>query len=239
MKPIAPPPVFQRLASYSPDKSKDHSASGSSADSFSDFVHWSQVKHSLQGVPQNAAQYMNLNTVAHDLHAVHYYGEELLPVLLPNASMMGTLLAPCYAGLDIYNKTRKTYRDNAKLSRHERLKKTVITAGDVTMLHLIATLGLPLLLSKKIHHRVHHFLEHHPKAPGLLKIHPKLTTATVVLSAMLALSKPIHHLTERLLDWTYYPLVDKKRRKEAEKALKRSFENNQLLGSGSPFSFFH
>lgn len=155
-----------------------------------------------------------------------YGGEELLPLLAPRAAAVAPWLTPGYVGMDVFNQARKTYAESADLSRNERLQKTVIQTGDMAAFHLLGTIGLPLLLVKPINKAVHHLLAK-PGTPVLLSKHPNWVSTGVVLASMVALSKPIRALTEFILDWTYRPMLEKKRREEVQQ-LWQAQMNQQL-----------
>ena len=187
---------------------------------------WQLLYSPIQNAPQVLGQQIQMDNMVQDLNMVQHYGGELVPLLLPQVAPLSTIFAPGYAGLEVFNQAQKTDEENADLSRQDRIKKTAIRTGDVALFHLLATIGLPLLLTRRIHHFVHRQLEK-PVAPERLKRHQRWVTGIVILSSVLLFSKPITRLTDFILNWTYRPLLDKKRRAEALEILKKQ-RNAQL-----------
>lgn len=173
---------------------------------------------------QQWAQQVNTAQIAQDLQRVNNYGGgELLSLLGPRAAAVSPWLAPGYVGLDVYNQAKQVYAANAELERQERIKKTVIKAGDLALVHGIASIGLPLLLTKQVNRLVRH-LVNKPSVPPILVRHAKWVSVGAMLALMVALSKPIQILTNFVLNWTYRPLLERKRREEVRKLIQEQRE---------------
>ena len=185
---------------------------------------WQQWASSMQAVPQVLGQYADTNQIAQDLQKINAYGGgELLSLLGPRAAAIAPWLGPGYIGLDVYNQARKIYEANAELERQQRIRETAIKTGDIALAHGLATLGIPLLLTRQVNRLVHHFTDK-PKTPALFARHPRWVTTFAMLGLMLVLAKPIQMVTNFVLNWTYRPLLEKKRREEVQKILQKQLE---------------
>ncbi|HEY9745988.1 MAG TPA: hypothetical protein V6C99_07205 [Oculatellaceae cyanobacterium] len=186
----------------------------------------------LQNMPQVLSSYANIDKVTQNLGTINTYGgDELLALLGPRAASVAPLLTPGYIGLDVFNKARQSYLANEELPRRERIKRTAIKTGDVLLMHTLASVGIPLLLTRRINRLVKHLLAK-PKVPEILVKNPKWVTGGAVLVTMIVLSKPIRFVTDFVLDWTYRPLLERKRRKEVQKILQTQWDRQLQFFQG-------
>jgi hypothetical protein len=177
---------------------------------------WQNWVQPLQAVPQVLQQHANPNQIAQDLRVMNAYGGGEILSLLPGTVAVSSVLGPSYIGLDVYNQARQAYLSNANLEQQQRIKETAIKTGDVALVHGLASVGIPLLLAKQVSRRVHQLLDK-PKTPPLLARHPKIIVSAAMFGLMLVLAKPIQLFTNFVLDWTYRPLLERKRREEVRK----------------------
>jgi hypothetical protein len=169
-------------------------------------------------------QHANTAQMQQDLRYVNSYGGgELLTLLGPRTAAVAPWLGPGYIGLDVYNQAKNAYLANSDMERQQRIRETAVKTGDVAMVHGLASIGIPLLVTKQVSRVVHYFLDK-PAAPALLARHPKLVVSAVMFGLMLVLAKPIQKLTNFVLNWTYRPLLEKKRREEVQKIWQKQLD---------------
>lgn len=112
-----------------------------------------------------------------------------------------------------YRSLATEYQNTRELPIQERSKKLATKAGDVVLFTLLGTFALPALMATRVNRWVEKNLTH-PRVPAAMARNPKVMTAVAlgVIGALAA--KPMNALVNLIMDWTYRPIVEEKRRKE-------------------------
>lgn len=177
------------------------------------------------GSPQSQSSHLlphiSTNQILQGLQA----SEEIIPVVAPQLSHVTPLISIGYAGRDIYSTFQHAYKKTERLPIQERVKKIAADTGDVTLFHLLSTFLIPLLLAKKVGGWLNPRVKDNPKLPKFMSRNPRLVTAAVLTGIAIALMNPMNTVVDFLLDHTYRPLVEKRKRdklrREQEKLWKQ------------------
>lgn len=186
--------------------------------------HW----HPTQMLP-----HISTNQIWQGLQA----GEELIPVMAPQLAHFTPLISIGYAGRDIYSTFRHAYNKTEKLPLEARIRKIAADTGDVTLFHLFSTFLIPLLLAKKLGGWLMPRIENNPRLPEKIATHPKLATAGVLTVIAVALMNPVNAVVDFILDHSYRPLVEKRKRDKLRKEQEKLFKQyTQFKAQLPPFA---
>jgi hypothetical protein len=164
-------------------------------------------------------------------------GEELIPVVAPSLSHVTPLISVGYAGKDIYYTFTNAYKKTEDLPPGKRLQKIAAETGDITLFHLFSTFLIPLLLYKRVKNWIEPKIQDNPRLPALIsrsKHGPVLVTGAILTLIGLATSKPVNKGVDALLDVTYRPLVEKRKREKLIKQQKEWLKQYEKLKSEFP-----
>jgi hypothetical protein len=122
-----------------------------------------------------------------------------------------------YAGQDIVRSAQSTYYKNQDASTRERVKKTAEVVADKTIYHLIGTIFLPLFISHQIlSPPVEKLIALIPDKSRFakMKTYHHFVKFSVFMLAAIMLHTPIDWVTDKILEYAYRPLLDKKKRED-------------------------
>jgi hypothetical protein len=184
-----------------------------------------------QGIPaQQATQpyyyaWRNtLSTIPADryLNYAQQYGGDVLPVLAPRLASATPIISGAFAGYNAYSAVRSEYDSTKDLPPRTRYQKLAAKIGDLTLFHLLANLVIPGLMAKKVNQWIEKALTS-PKVPAVITRHPKWVTILALTMLTAVISKPVNKLVNFVLDWTYRPLVEKRKREKWQKLYNEAY----------------
>lgn len=154
--------------------------------------------------------------IIQNLNYAQQYGGEVLPVIAPRLASATPIISGAFAGYAAYDTFRREYNSTKDLPPKTRYQKLAAKAGDITLFHLFANLVIPGLLARKTNAWIKEGLKN-PRVPGFIARHPKWVTALALTLLTAVISKPVNKLVNFILDWTYRPLVEKRKREKWQK----------------------
>jgi hypothetical protein len=110
-----------------------------------------------------------------------------------------------------YKSLATEYQNTKELPIQERSKKLATKAGDVMLFTLLGTFALPALLATSVNRWVEN---NRTRMPAVMARNPKIVTAAALGMIGAVVAKPVNALVNWVMDWTYRPIVEEKRRKE-------------------------
>lgn len=183
--------------------------------------------------PANVLPHVSTTQILQGLQA----SEELIPIVAPQLSHFTPLISIGYAGRDIYSTFNHAYKKTEKLPLEQRIKKIAADTGDVTLFHLFSTFLIPLLLAKKVGNWLMPKVKNNPRLPNAMAKHPEIITAGALTVIAVALMNPVNTLVDFLMDHTYRPLVEKRKRDKLRKEQEKLWSQYQQLKSQLPMPY--
>jgi hypothetical protein len=162
---------------------------------------------------RNTISTIPTSQIINQLNYAQMYGGEALPVLVPRLASATPIISGAFAGYTAYDSFRREYNDTKDLPPKTRYQKLAAKLGDLTLFHLFASLIIPGLMAKKVNQWVNNILKK-PHVPPFIARHPKWVTAAALFLTAAVISKPVNKTVNFILDWTYRPLVEKRKREK-------------------------
>ncbi|MEM0950572.1 MAG: hypothetical protein AAGI66_00330 [Cyanobacteria bacterium P01_H01_bin.74] len=116
-----------------------------------------------------------------------------------------------YASKDIYHNAKKVYNEHPEDSAQERMKKAAKVSADMAMYHAVATLALPMILTRMAQKTIENYMG--PTERTFKSRLKSMTTQAAIFATLtFALIEPINWVTNKLLDYTYRQISEKEQR---------------------------
>jgi hypothetical protein len=128
-------------------------------------------------------------------------GGSLAGLAIPEIAQYSDILSPGYAGLRVLNTARETYKNSGG-----SVKETLIETSNATLFHAIASIGLPLYISRFSNKHFQNLYKEIKKPAWVAK---QVKTLSFLSSAvvMIILAKPINDSVSYLLNRYYRPWI--------------------------------